>query len=250
VVVHAFTFEPLPVPDVGASSELPLRSRLAKGLNPIAASHATQKEIPVSPGSVSCMDLPLRWASTKENQMFDNEPNRVSQRRKRLIGAASLLLAGGVAGGALAATSSASAADSTASTVAAPAANAPGPPADTATPIRPGEKALTDTDLATAKAAALKRAGEKALTDTDLATAKAAALKAVPGGTVYRVETDADGATYEAHMTKADGTHVTVKFDKSFGVTAIQNGMGAGGPDGHPGGPVGGATSSPSGAGI
>jgi len=175
------------------------------------------------------MDLPLRWASTKENQMFDNEPNRVSQRRKRLIGAASLLLAGGVAGGALAATSSASAADSTASTVAAPAATGPGRPADTGTPVR---------------------AGEKALTDTDLATAKAAALKAVPGGTVYRVETDADGATYEAHMTKADGTHVTVKFDKSFGVTAIQNGMGAGGPDGHPGGPVGGATSSPSGAGI
>jgi len=175
------------------------------------------------------MDLPLRWASTKENQMFDNEPNRVSQRRKRLIGAASLLLAGGVAGGALAATSSASAADSTASTVAAPAATGPGRPADTATPVR---------------------AGEKALTDTDLATAKAAALKAVPGGTVYRVETDADGATYEAHMTKADGTHVTVKFDKSFGVTAIQNGMGAGGPDGHPGGSAGGATSSPSGAGI
>jgi hypothetical protein len=59
---------------------------------------------------------------------------------------------------------------------------------------------------------------------------KAAALKAVPGGTVYRVETDADGATYEAHMTKADGTRVTVKFDKSFKVTAVQDGMGAGGP--------------------
>ena len=165
--------------------------------------------------------------------MFDNEPNRASRRSKRLIGAAGLLLAGGIAGGALAATSSASAADNTASTVtapaAAPAAAGPARQADTATPVR---------------------AGEKALTDTDLATAKAAALKAVPGGTVYRVETDADGATYEAHMTKADGTHVTVKFDKSFGVKAIQNGMGAGGPDGHPGGPAGGATSSPSGAGI
>jgi hypothetical protein len=184
-------------------------------------------------GNVSFMDLPLRQVTTKENQMYDNEPNRASRRSKRLVGAVSLLLAGGIAGGALAATSSASAADSTASTLAAPlaapAATGPGQPADTATPVR---------------------AGEKALTGTDLATAKAAALKAVPGGTVFRVETDADGATYEAHMTKADGTHVTVKFDKSFGVTAIQTGMGAGGPGGPGGGPAGGSASSPSAAGV
>ena len=44
------------------------------------------------------------------------------------------------------------------------------------------------------------RAGEKTLTCTAWATAKAGALKAVPGGTLYRVETDADGATYEAYM--------------------------------------------------
>jgi hypothetical protein len=184
-------------------------------------------------GNVSFMDLPLRQVTTKENQMYDNEPNKASRRSKRLVGAVGLLLAGGIAGGALAATSSASAADSTASTLAAPltapAATGPGRPADTATPVR---------------------AGEKALTGTDLATAKAAALKAVPGGTVFRVETDADGATYEAHMTKADGTHVTVKFDKSFGVTAIQTGMGAGGPGGPGGGPAGGSSSSPSAAGI
>jgi hypothetical protein len=180
-------------------------------------------------GNVSFMDLPLRQVTTKENQMYDNEPNRASRRSKRLVGAVGLLLAGGIAGGALAATSSASAADSTASTLAAPSATGPGRPADTATPVR---------------------AGEKALTGTDLATAKAAALKAVPGGTVFRVETDADGATYEAHMTKADGTRVTVKFDKSFGVTAIQTGMGAGGPGGPGGGPAGGSASSPSAAGV
>ena len=74
------------------------------------------------------------------------------------------------------------------------------------------------------------------MTGTDLATLKAAALKAVPGGTVYRVETDADGATYEAHMTQADGTHVSVKFGKNFAVTAVQAGMGAGGPGGPAGG--------------
>lgn len=157
--------------------------------------------------------------------MDDNEPRTASRRSRRMAGALGLLLAGGIAGGALAATSSASAADTTTSTAAAPAATAPGPPADTATPVRPGEKALSGTDLA---------------------TAKAAALKAVPGGTVYRVETDVDGATYEAHMTKADGTHVTVKLDKSFGVTSIQNGMGGGGP----GGPAGGPAASPSGAAI
>ena len=65
------------------------------------------------------------------------------------------------------------------------------------------------------------------LTGTLAAQAEAAALKAVPGATVDRVETDADGAVYEAHLTKADGSRVTVKFDKSFAVTAIQAGMGA-----------------------
>jgi flavin-dependent dehydrogenase len=64
------------------------------------------------------------------------------------------------------------------------------------------------------------------LTGTLAAQAEAAALKAVPGATVDRVETDVDGAVYEAHLTKADGSKVTVKFDKSFAVTAIQAGMG------------------------
>src|SRR5690349_25070512 len=59
-----------------------------------------------------------------------------------------------------------------------------------------------------------QRAGETLLTGTDAEKAKAAALKAVPGGTVDRVETDADGAVYEAHMTKSDSSKVTVKFDK------------------------------------
>jgi uncharacterized membrane protein YkoI len=64
------------------------------------------------------------------------------------------------------------------------------------------------------------------VTGADLATAKAAALKAVPGGTVDRVETDSGDAAYEAHMTKADGSEVTVKFDKSFAVTGVEDGMG------------------------
>jgi uncharacterized membrane protein YkoI len=148
------------------------------------------------------------------DEMINNQQTKASPRRRRVVGAMGLLLAGGLAGGVLAATSSASASDTATSTAAAPAAAAPAPRADTATPTRSGETALTGANAA---------------------TAKAAALKAVPGGTVYRVETDADGATYEAHMTKADGTHVTVEFDKNFAVTAIEDGMGAGGPGGHGG---------------
>jgi hypothetical protein len=79
---------------------------------------------------------------------------------------------------------------------------------------------------------------------------KAAALKAVPGGTVYRVETDADGASYEAHMTKADGTRVTVKFDKSFKVTRVEDGMGGAGPGGPAGGTAGGTSPTSTGAGV
>jgi uncharacterized membrane protein YkoI len=53
---------------------------------------------------------------------------------------------------------------------------------------------------------------------------KAAAVAAVPGATVDRAETDAEGSPYEAHMTKADGSHVTVKVDSNFTVTNIENG--------------------------
>ena len=164
----------------------------------------------------------------------EHEPAAGSARKRRLAGAVALLLAGGIAGGAIAATSSASAAGTStapAATAPAPAAGHPGGRVDSATPVR---------------------AGEKAVTGTVLATLKAAALKAVPGGTVYRVETDVDGATYEAHMTKADGTQVTVKFGKDFAVTAIQAGMGAGGPGGPmgPGGPGGRTPAASSGSGL
>jgi hypothetical protein len=71
------------------------------------------------------------------------------------------------------------------------------------------------------------RSDEKAVSATTAATLKAAALKAVPGGTVYRIETDSGDAAYEAHMTKADGTEVTVKFDKNLAVTKVEDGMGS-----------------------
>ena len=65
----------------------------------------------------------------------------------------------------------------------------------------------------------------EALLTGDTATkVKAAALAAVPGGTIERVENDAEGSPYEAHMTKADGTHVTVKVGADFKVTTIETG--------------------------
>jgi hypothetical protein len=66
---------------------------------------------------------------------------------------------------------------------------------------------------------------ETLLTGDTAAKVKAAALAAVPGGTIQRVETDAEGATYEAHMTKSDGSIVTVKLDANFKVTSVENGM-------------------------
>ncbi len=75
--------------------------------------------------------------------------------------------------------------------------------------------------------------GETPLTGDDATKATAAAQKAVEGGTVIRVETDADGV-YEAHVRKSDGTEVEVKMDKDFTVTSVEEFQGRGGhrPDG------------------
>ena len=67
---------------------------------------------------------------------------------------------------------------------------------------------------------------ETVLTGSDLAKANAAAEAAVPGATPQRAESDAEGATYEVHMTKADGSVVTVKLDSTFTVTSTIDGMG------------------------
>lgn len=66
---------------------------------------------------------------------------------------------------------------------------------------------------------------ETALTGDSLAKATAAAKAAVPGGTVIRAETDADGAKYEVHMTKSDGSVVTVKLDANYKVVETDAGM-------------------------
>jgi hypothetical protein len=87
-----------------------------------------------------------------------------------------------------------------------------------------------------------QRSDETPLTGDTASKVQALALVKVPGGTIVRVETDADGnSAYEAHMVKADGTPVTVYVSKALEVVSVQTGM--------PGPPHGGAAP-PSGPGA
>jgi hypothetical protein len=138
----------------------------------------------------------------------------VTSIRKAVTGAALVgcTLAGGALGAALI---NNPATAQTTSTVPAPAATAPaGRPAFD--PARGGHVGANG-------------AKEELLTGDTADKVKAAALAANPGATVERVETDAEGSPYEAHIVKADGTHATVKVDKDFKVTETETG----GP-GHP----------------
>jgi len=147
---------------------------------------------------------------------------------------AGALVASTLAGGALGAallTGSANAADSTPSTTAASGSGSgsSGSAAPAFDPTKGGHTANGIT--------------ETLLTGDAATKAKAAALAAVPGGTIERVENDAEGAAYEAHMTKSDGTQVTVKMDSSFKVTGVETG-----PNGPAGGQPGQAPSGSTGS--
>lgn len=66
---------------------------------------------------------------------------------------------------------------------------------------------------------------ETPLTGDTAANVKQAALAKTGGGTVERVETDADGhAAYEAHVVKPGGTRVTVYVNKQFEVVGTETG--------------------------
>ena len=71
--------------------------------------------------------------------------------------------------------------------------------------------------------------GETLLTGTQLQQATAAASAAVPGATVIRAETNSSGDyPYEVHLSKSDGTDVTVELDSNFKVITTIAGFGAG----------------------
>jgi uncharacterized membrane protein YkoI len=70
-----------------------------------------------------------------------------------------------------------------------------------------------------------QRSDETALAGDTATKVKEAALAKTGGGTVERVETDADGhAAYEAHVLKPDGTRVTVYVNKQFEVVGTESG--------------------------
>lgn len=149
-----------------------------------------------------------------------DEPRTEPTSAKRLSRGLKIgLIGAGVAAGAVGATAVAAGAESTSPAPATSSAAAPSGPGGAAQ-AKPGGD----------HGSAPVRDDEKSLSAGTAATLKAAALKAVPGGTVYRVETDAGDGAYEAHMTKADGTEVTVKFDKNLKVTSVETGMGKGDP--------------------
>ena len=148
-----------------------------------------------------------------------NQPHRpFASSRRRRIGLTAGLLGAGVAAGAVLATALGADAESASTSGSLSTAST------SASPGTPSQKPNDD------HGSAPVRDDEKSVSSSIAATLKAAALKAVPGGTVYRVETDAGDAAYEAHMTKADGTEVTVKFDQNLKVTKVESGMGTGDP--------------------
>ena len=69
-----------------------------------------------------------------------------------------------------------------------------------------------------------QRSDETLLTGNTASKVETVATAKVTNGTIVRVETDADGnAAYEAHMTKADGTPVTVYVNEQFEVVGVES---------------------------
>lgn len=71
-----------------------------------------------------------------------------------------------------------------------------------------------------------QRSDEARLAGDALTRVTAAARAKLPGATVVRVETDADGnAAYEAHMVRSDGVPETVYVNKQFEVVSVDSGV-------------------------
>jgi hypothetical protein len=132
-------------------------------------------------------------------------PRRTAGRSRRWIASAALAATGLVAGGILAGTHVAGAQDATTTPRTAP----PGVVAPAMTGGSPGP-------------------GETLPTGATASKVEAVALEKVPDGTLIRVETDAGGSPYEAHIQKSDGTVVTVLIDEDFNVTETLDGFGPG----------------------
>ncbi len=159
-----------------------------------------------------------------------------TSRGRKMLASAALLVGMGAGGYGVAHAATSSSTSNTSSTSSASnssnssnASNAPAPPNGTR-PATPPNGSFNPNDPNHGAP------GETLLTGDKATKATAAAKAAVPGGTIIRVETDANqGATYEAHMKKSDGSEVTVLMDANFKVTSIVPfgpGAGHGAPNG------------------
>jgi len=68
------------------------------------------------------------------------------------------------------------------------------------------------------------RSDEVPLTGDTAAKVTAAVSAKYPDATIQRLETDADGDAYEAHVILADGSEATVKLNEAFTVTGTETG--------------------------
>lgn len=142
--------------------------------------------------------------------------------RTAIVGSALLLTAAGGAAG-LAFSGSASAATDTPAT--ADTATTPAVVDDSVTPAVPTE-AGDDGHAAPAGPHTANGITEEVLTGDTATSVEAAVTAAYPDATIERLETDAEGAAYEAHVTLADGSDATVKLDASFAITETVQGRG------------------------
>jgi hypothetical protein len=147
---------------------------------------------------------------------LDRTPSAGRRRVIKGVAAAGLIAAGAIGGGIAASTLAASADPTTTPTTSSTASSTPD--GNSSTGGDAGRQGIGGSKPV--------HSDEKPVSAADEATLKAAALKAVPGGTVVRIETDSGDAAYEAHMTKADGTVVTVKFDANKALVGVEDGMG------------------------
>jgi hypothetical protein len=86
-----------------------------------------------------------------------------------------------------------------------------------------------------------QQSDEQLLTGETADKVTAAAKAKEPDATIERVETDSDGV-YEAHMVRADGTHIIVQVGADFQVTnVLEGGQGQHGKGGGSQPPAGGA---------
>lgn len=161
-------------------------------------------------------------SSSPPPELADRKQLTMNPIRKAIIGSAAILtLAGGAAGLALTGTASAASdSGSTDTTVVADDA-ATTPPADGQAPQggRPHGGAPAGPHQANGIT-------EEVVTGDTATSVEAAVTAAYPDATIERMETDAEGAAYEAHITQADGSDLTVKLDASFAITDTVQGHG------------------------